>query len=285
MNITAKVAERFSLFHFRFTSPPSTAKGLPNLKILYRETRLFGGLCKNMDWDSRRRSLDLNIKAKIVLPATEAYVDEAIRAIKEEKVIAVPTDTLYGFACDACSPGAVNRIYEIKGRKQTSPLAICVGDVSDIERFAVTDHLPHGLLGDLLPGPVTVVLKRGEASILERSLNPGLDSIGVRVPDSNFIRIIARGSKSALALTSANLSGQPSSVHIQDFENLWAHCAYVYDGGLLPSGRAGSTVVDLTEHGKYKILRPGSALEDTLAILHKYSLADEMNIHLEKAAA
>nr|GFC64817.1 YrdC domain-containing protein, mitochondrial isoform X2 [Tanacetum cinerariifolium] len=55
---------------------------------------------------------------------------------------------------------AVNRIYEIKGRKLTSPLAICVGDVSDIGRFVVTDHLPFGLLESLLPGPVTVVLTR-----------------------------------------------------------------------------------------------------------------------------
>lgn len=97
----------------------------------------------------------------------------------------------------------------------------------------------------------------GELSILEKSLNPGLDSIGVRVPNFNFIRVIARGSGSALALTSANLSGQPSSVCTKDFEGLWVHCAYVFDGGVLPSGRAGSTVVDLTQLGKYKILRPG----------------------------
>jgi tRNA A37 threonylcarbamoyladenosine synthetase subunit TsaC/SUA5/YrdC len=60
---------------------------------------------------------------------------------------------------------AVNRIYEIKGRKHTSPLAICVGDVSDINRFALTDHLPHVLLDSLLPGPVTVVLRRGLCAI------------------------------------------------------------------------------------------------------------------------
>lgn len=59
------------------------------------------------------------------------------------------------------SAEAVNRIYEIKGRKHTSPLAICVADVPDISRFALVDHLPHGLLDSLLPGPVTVVLKRG----------------------------------------------------------------------------------------------------------------------------
>ncbi|PIA62539.1 hypothetical protein AQUCO_00200508v1 [Aquilegia coerulea] len=235
-----------------------------------------------MALDSKRSKLGLEMKNKVVLPATEAYADEAIKAIKEGKVIAVPTDTLYGFACDACSTGAVNSIYEIKGRKQTSPLAICVGDVSDIDRFAVTDHLPHGLLDNLLPGPVTVVLRRGESSILEKTLNPGLDSIGVRVPDSNFIRVIARGSRSALALTSANLSGQSSSVCIRDFEDLWEHCAYVYDGGLLPSGRAGSTVVDLTAEGKYQILRPGSALKETTDILHRYSL-EEIKSMLEKA--
>lgn len=65
------------------------------------------------------------------------------------------------WASSCSSKEAVDRIYEIKGRKQTSPLAICVADVSDIERFAVTDNLPGGLLDSLLPGPVTVVLRRG----------------------------------------------------------------------------------------------------------------------------
>ncbi|GJN08762.1 hypothetical protein PR202_ga26717 [Eleusine coracana subsp. coracana] len=62
---------------------------------------------------------------------------------------------------ESSSAGAVNRIYEIKGRIETRPLAICVADVSDISRFALVDHLPHSLLDSLLPGPVTVVLKRG----------------------------------------------------------------------------------------------------------------------------
>ncbi|KAK9058584.1 hypothetical protein SSX86_023426 [Deinandra increscens subsp. villosa] len=225
------------------------------------------------------RSLDkcdqgIESKSGIIRPATEVYADEAVEALRAGKVIAVPTDTLYGFACDACSVEAVNRIYEIKGRKHTSPLAICVGDVNDIGRFAVTDHLPLGLLEGLLSGPVTVVLTRGESSILEKSLNPGLDSIGVRVPDSDFIRMIARGSGSALALTSANLSGQPSSVDIKDFKSLWEHCTFVYDGGILPAGRAGSTVVDLTVLGKYKILRTGSAEEETVSILERHSLQE-----------
>jgi tRNA A37 threonylcarbamoyladenosine synthetase subunit TsaC/SUA5/YrdC len=84
-----------------------------------------------------------------------------------------------------------------------------------------------------------------------------LDSIGVRVPDLDFMRLIAHGAHSALAFTSANLSGQPSSVSIKDFEALWPHCSYVFYGGILPSGRAGSTIVDLITPGVYKILRDG----------------------------
>ena len=68
---------------------------------------------------------------------------------------------LFSWEPKCSSLEAVNKIYEIKGRKHTSPLAICVGDVSEIKRFADTEHLPNGLLDSLLPGPVTVVLQRG----------------------------------------------------------------------------------------------------------------------------
>ncbi|XP_028808074.1 yrdC domain-containing protein, mitochondrial [Neltuma alba] len=247
---------------------------VPQLKQSWRLNRK---LPINMAWSVENSEVQVESKIEAVRPAEDAFAAEAVEALKAGKVIAVPTDTLYGFACDACSLEAVNRIYEIKGRKHTSPLAICLGDVSDIERFAVTDYLPRDLLDSLLPGPVTVVLKRGESSLLERSLNPGFYSIGVRVPDSNFIRLIARSSGTALALTSANLSGQSSSVCIKDFEDLWRHCAYVYDAGLLPSGRAGSTIVDLTVPSKYKILRAGSAKEETVAILEKHFLVEEVN--------
>ncbi|XP_062173842.1 uncharacterized protein LOC133879337 [Alnus glutinosa] len=282
MNLPTRIAaaQRLPLLNAHALPFPSL-RGAPKLGfVLYshQSRRLRVGFSIKMSRSSEICDVGVENKLGVVHPAKEEYAEEAIQALKAGKIIVVPTDTLYGFACDACSLEAVNRIYEIKGRKHTSPLAICVGDVSDIKRFAVTDHLPHGLLDSLLPGPVTVILRRGESSILEKSLNPGFDSIGVRVPDCNFIRVIARGSGSALALTSANLSGQPSSVCIKDFENLWQHCAFVYDSGLLPAGRAGSTIVDLTRVGKYKILRPGSAQEETAAILDRHSLLEEATV-------
>ncbi|CAN6806466.1 unnamed protein product, partial [Brassica oleracea] len=112
--------------------------------------------------------------------------------------------------------------------------------------------------------------------VVRSSLNPAIDTIGVRVPDCEFIRKVSRGSGSVLALTSANLSGDRSSVCVNDFQSLWQHCACVYDGGLLPLGRAGSTIVDLSKVGKYKVIvRPGSAKQETLAILEKYLLEEE----------
>ncbi|XP_078181232.1 DHBP synthase RibB-like alpha/beta domain-containing protein isoform X1 [Carex rostrata] len=278
INSSFRAIERLPLISYPLLNPKRLFVKL--FRVSFQSSsdqRRFGGAqFVSMAQSTKQLQMGVGCKPGFILPSSDEHVLEAIDAIKAGNVIAVPTDTLYGFACDACSAEAVNRIYEIKGRKLTSPLAICVADVADIPRFAIADHLPIGLLDQLLPGPVTVILKRGSSSVLEKSLNPGLESIGVRVPDFDFIRSVARGSQSALALTSANLSGQPSSVSIRDFEELWPQCSLVYDGGTLPAGRAGSTVVDLVNPGLYKILRDGSAREETTAILQNFGLKEAM---------
>eukprot|EP00249_Psilotum_nudum_P018161 c26668_g1_i1 orf=75-1100(+) len=205
-----------------------------------------------------------------ILPAIEMHVKDAVSALRNGQVIALPTDTVYGLAADACSALAVQKLYDMKGRSATSPLAVCVGHLAELEKYSVTSHLPKGLMEDLLPGPVTLVLQRGEHSFLEKSLNPGLTSIGVRIPDCSFICQVAKSFGGALALTSANSSGQSSTVCVQEFEQLWEQCAYVFDAGELSAGRAGSTIVDLTNPGRFKIIRRGSAFEETTTILKRY---------------
>ncbi|KAL3678736.1 hypothetical protein R1sor_021692 [Riccia sorocarpa] len=210
----------------------------------------------------------------VVLPAEEKYIREAVEALRGAEIIAVPTDTLYGFACDACSERAVKRVYGIKGRSATRPLAICVADVEDIGNYGTVGHLPDDLLGSLFPGPVTVILPRGEGSKLHPSLNPGLPSIGVRIPDSSFIRNLCRQFRGALALTSANSSSEQSTVAVAEFSHLWSQCSAVFDARILPAGRAGSTIVDLTSPGEFKVVRPGSALSETVEILSRYNLTE-----------
>lgn len=209
----------------------------------------------------------------LVLPAEVAHVPSAAAVLRRSQVIAVPTDTLYGFACDARSENAIQKIYSIKGRSATKPLAICVADVEDVEPYGTVKHLPQGLLKALLPGPVTLILPREDSSLLAKSLNPGLSSIGVRIPDDPFLRTLCRTFGGALALTSANLSSQPSTVSVDEFRDLWGHCSFIFDAGQLPPGRVGSTIVDLTSPGTFKIVRDGSALKETQVVLYTFGLS------------
>jgi tRNA threonylcarbamoyl adenosine modification protein (Sua5/YciO/YrdC/YwlC family) len=198
----------------------------------------------------------------------------ACECLKTGKIIAVPTDTIYGIAGLAQNTSAVNRIYQIKNRQNLNPISICVGDVKDVYRWGevtITDNL----LQELLPGPVTVVFKRTVE--LNADLNPATHLVGIRVPDYGFVREVARQCREPLALTSANPSTAPSTVSIEEFQCLWPHLGLVFDGGKLgntPESRLGSTVVDLSQAGQYKIIRPGSACKETVEKLEKHGLCD-----------
>lgn len=86
------------------------------------------------------------------------------------------------------------------------------------------------------------------------------------------MRAVCRQHGGALALTSANLSGEPSPLEASNFEALWPACAVVFDGGIIEADRAGSTVVDLSAPGTYRIVRAGIAQEATEALLQKAGL-------------
>ncbi|ETE58744.1 YrdC domain-containing protein, mitochondrial, partial [Ophiophagus hannah] len=130
------------------------------------------------------------------------------------------------------------------------------------------------LLRDLLPGPVTLVLPRSDA--LNADLNPFTRLVGIRVPDHHFVRELAR----ACGGRDRNWS-RASSITVTEFQELWPHLSLVIDGGptgdaLSPECRLGSTVVDLSIPGKYRVIRPGCALTQTVEILvSKYGLKAE----------
>ncbi|GMH35852.1 hypothetical protein BSKO_03720 [Bryopsis sp. KO-2023] len=214
--------------------------------------------------------VDLCWKSREPVHATASSIPSAVSLVKNSSVIAVPTDTLYGLAVDANDSTAIENVYSIKGRSFNVPLAICVADAGDVEKYCVVDHLPEGLVEELLPGPVTLVLERKSDAPLSDRLNPGISTVGVRVPAYDFIREVCRGFGGALALTSANRSGEPSSVRVSDFKEIWNRCSAVYDGGLISGLEGGSTVIDITHKPIVKVLREGSALDATLGVLGKY---------------
>ncbi|XP_041335073.1 yrdC domain-containing protein, mitochondrial, partial [Pyrgilauda ruficollis] len=205
-------------------------------------------------------------------------VAAAAGALQAGGLVAVPTDTVYGVACLAQDSAAVRSIYSLKGRNGAKPLAICLGDVERLYRYCRV-NVPDELLRDLLPGPVTLVLERSEE--LNKDLNPFTSLVGVRIPDHPFMRDLARACPGPLALTSANISSQGSTLTVLEFQDLWPQLSLVIDGGPIgdiqsPECRLGSTVVDLSVSGKFSIIRPGCALMPTVEILKKkYGLVPE----------
>ncbi|RWS23137.1 YrdC domain-containing protein-like protein [Leptotrombidium deliense] len=203
---------------------------------------------------------------------SDAAVLLAHSLIMNGGVVAVPTDTIYGLAALAQLSEAVDRMYDIKGRDAIKPIAICVGDVEEIRkwcRVTVSEQLLH----DLLPGPVTLVFER--LPVVNSRLNPNTDLLGIRIPKNDFIRSVCRMCDSALALTSANISSEKSCLSVNEFKHLWPHLNAVFDGGLLTedTDRLGSTVVDLSRIGYYRIIREGCAFKKIKHLLEdKYLL-------------
>jgi len=207
--------------------------------------------------------------------AATGIVKAAVEHLKAGHVIALPTDTLYGIACLSQSSGAVKKLYRIKARNAQKPVAICVSRVSDISKWCVVT-VSEKLLNELLPGPVTLVFER--TPLLNGDLNPGTSLVGIRIPDSWFIQQLASDCSEPLALTSANISGAQSTLAVDEFSNIWSQLKAVYDGGPIPDSRLarlGSTVIDLSSPGFYRIIRSGCAELNTIDILSKHGLVDK----------
>ncbi|KAK9514108.1 hypothetical protein VZT92_027597 [Zoarces viviparus] len=212
-------------------------------------------------------------------PLFEGQTDDNVvswtaKALKAGGLVGVPTDTMYGLACLAQNSKAVSKIYDIKGGNGHNPLAICVGEIQDIYKYCKV-KVKEELLGDLLPGPVTLVLERSE--VLNKDLNPFTSLVGVRIPDYVFMRRLCQVCDEPLALTSANNGSHIIPLDAHEFRELDSKLALVVHGGPIENqSRLGSTVVDLSVHGKYRIIRPGLALSATVEVLeHKYGLSEE----------
>lgn len=205
-----------------------------------------------------------------------AAVKLAVEALAAGKVIAVPTDTIYGLAVDATNSDAISLLYKIKNRDSKKPLAVCLADIADVSHWGMTENLPKGLLEQLLPGAVTVLLTR-KASV-NGNLNPGVNEIGIRVPGGQrrtFIRQVAAELGMPLALTSANYSNELSCLCVEEFRDLWPLVDIVFDGGRINSNtREGSTIVDLSKTGKYRIIRAGVVLPALQKIMKQYGLIE-----------
>ncbi len=190
----------------------------------------------------------------LVQAGDPAAVELAVAALRGGGAVVLPTDTVYGLAALPSVPGAVERIFALKGRRPDVPLAVLVADPVAGAALAdgVTDDVRR-VMDAHWPGPLTLVLRRG-AEAAAWDLGGAADTIGVRCPAHPLVRAIA-ARVGPIATTSANRHGHPTPASAAEAAaSLTAPVALVVDGGVL-EGEA-STVVDATTP-EWRVLREG----------------------------
>jgi L-threonylcarbamoyladenylate synthase len=202
-----------------------------------------------------------------LLSANDAGLAEAAALLRAGRLVAFPTETVYGLGADATDAAAVARIFAAKGRPAINPLIVHLARADEAAAYAAIDARAEALMEAFWPGPLTLVLPRRAGCALAPAVSAGLPSVALRVPALPLARKLIALAGRPLAAPSANRSGTVSPtapVHV--IESLGAGVDAVIAGGRCAIGLE-SSVLDLTGDAA-TLLRPGAVtLEDIAAVL------------------
>lgn len=209
-----------------------------------------------------------------ILSTTENDIAEAAGIIQQGGLVAFPTETVYGLGADALNAEAVAKVYEAKGRPSDNPMIVHIARASDIGQLTpmLSEDIVN-LIDNFWPGPLTMVLKK-KAGVPDRTTG-GLDTVAVRMPDSEAALELIREADCPIAAPSANISGRPSPTRAGDvIADMNGRIDAVIQGDDCRVGIE-STVLDMTGDTPV-ILRPGIiTAEDIEAVLKKEVKYDE----------
>ena len=189
-------------------------------------------------------------------------VSEGAKLIRGGKLVAFPTETVYGLGANGLDPEAVANIFTAKGRPQDNPLILHVGSIDQAEELAA-DISKKGrkLMHKFWPGPLTLLFKKSHR--VPNIITAGLDTVAIRMPSHPIALKLIEMSGVPIAAPSANRSGRPSPTmanHV--IEDLSGRIDMIIDGGPTGVGLE-STVLDMTSEPPI-ILRPGGIISEDL---------------------
>ena len=180
----------------------------------------------------------------------------AKKILKKNKVISLPTETVYGLAGNAYSDKSIERIYKLKKRPKKNPLIIHYYNLSDLKKDVHFDNKFLKLYKNFSPGPLTYILRKRDGSKISSLANAKLNTVAVRFPKNKIVRSLLKKLTFPLAMPSANISTGVSPTNSFDvFDEFGDRIEFILDGGKSKIGLE-STVINL--HGNIKILRPGA---------------------------
>jgi L-threonylcarbamoyladenylate synthase len=190
-----------------------------------------------------------------ISPAGEAELAQAARALAEGRLVAFPTETVYGLGADATNADAIARLYQAKGRPSFNPLISHVADLAAAEKIGRFDAPALALAKAFWPGPLTLVLPKTRDCAVAELATAGLDTIAIRIPSHPVARALLDAFGKPVVAPSANISGHVSpttAAHVKS--DLAGRIDLIVDGGPVDVG-VESTIIGCFEQPM--LLRPG----------------------------
>ena len=194
-------------------------------------------------------------------------VDRSVHVLSRGGTAVIPTDTLYGLACNALDAGAVGRVFDIKHRSYVKALPMLVRDLSWARELAYITPEQERVIAACWPGKVTFVLPRRD--MVPAIMCGGGQTVGIRAPDGVFVQTLLGHLGYPLAGTSANITGHEPVSDARQIAAVFRLNALqpnlIVDAGVLPHSEP-STIVDLSGR-QPRILRQGAVRADKILAL------------------
>ncbi|MFZ5518345.1 MAG: L-threonylcarbamoyladenylate synthase [Candidatus Zhuqueibacterota bacterium] len=184
----------------------------------------------------------------------QRLISKVAEILKDEGIIAYPTDTVYGIGCDIFCKRAIERIFQIKGKSHKTPLSFICPDLKDISNYAHVSNRAYKVMRHLLPGPYTFVLKA--TRLVPKLMITQRKTVGIRVPDNRICIALLLELGHPIVSTSASFGQYDIFLDAEEIDIRLGHqLDAIIDGG--PLGESSSSVVDLTDDDHFRVLRVG----------------------------
>ncbi|MDC0196196.1 L-threonylcarbamoyladenylate synthase [Gammaproteobacteria bacterium] len=209
-----------------------------------------------------------------ILNADKEGIKIAATQLRLGKLVAFPTETVYGLGANACINEAIADIYKAKRRPSFNPLIVHFNCVNDVKQHVIWNEWSEKLATTFWPGAITFILKRTKNSDLSVLVSAGLDTVAVRIPSNKIAQNLIKEAACPIAAPSANSSGKISPTNAEHVrESLSDRIPYIINGGSCTIGLE-STVINLSDNIPILLRSGGIPIDKLEKIIGPVSACD-----------
>ncbi len=192
-----------------------------------------------------------------ILKNSNSALQTVVNKLRNGGIVCFPTETVYALACDACNEDAITKIYKLKQRHFHHPLSLLVNNVEQVKQIAYIDDKIEAIINKFSPGAITYILHKKTSSGLSSLVNSVSNTIGIRIPKHDIAQAVLELFIKPIIATSTNVSGKKSASSVDEIDPVLAESIDIIIDGGKTQYSTDSTVIDLTDSKKIRILREG----------------------------